>query len=170
MNRPERKRRTRQHIIADLSTNYVERTILACGYSIERIGSDYGYDLLMFTYDANGEVENGLVHLQIKATDSPNRIAGGNAISFGLDRRDLALWLAEPYPVILVVYDAESSIGYWLHIQDYFSKLADFSIENAPESLSVHMSTSSILDEDAVRLFARYRDNAILRFRGGTSE
>ena len=31
-----RKRRTREHVIADLSVNHVERQALLCGYAIER--------------------------------------------------------------------------------------------------------------------------------------
>jgi hypothetical protein len=65
-----RKRRTREHVIADLSVNYVERFILRCGWTVERSRYDYGIDLYMQTYSANGEVESGWVRLQLKATDS----------------------------------------------------------------------------------------------------
>ena len=65
-----KKRRTRQHIIAELSVNYVERYALQCGFSVERVEHDYGIDLVLFTYDANGEIENGQVYLQLKATDN----------------------------------------------------------------------------------------------------
>lgn len=44
----ERKRRERSHVIADLSVNHVERQILRCWHSVERIEHDYGIDLLMF--------------------------------------------------------------------------------------------------------------------------
>lgn len=73
-----RKRRTREHIIADLSVNHVERQVLLCGYTVERHRHDYGLDLLMSTYDHNGEVENGEVRLQLKATDHLNRVQGGD--------------------------------------------------------------------------------------------
>jgi hypothetical protein len=49
-----RKQRTRQHIIADLSSNFVERFALLCGYSVERFFSDYGLDLTVLTYDETG--------------------------------------------------------------------------------------------------------------------
>lgn len=58
-----RKTRTRAHVIAELSLNHVEYFILQCGFSVERIGTDYGYDLQMYTYDDHGEVENGTVYL-----------------------------------------------------------------------------------------------------------
>ncbi len=57
-----RKRRTREHVIADLSVNYVERQVLLCGFTVERRWHDYGFDLFMNTYDPNGEIECGEVH------------------------------------------------------------------------------------------------------------
>jgi hypothetical protein len=64
------KLRTRAHVLADLSVNYVERQVLLCGCSIQRIYSDYGYDLMMSTFKSNGEIEGGNVFFQVKATDS----------------------------------------------------------------------------------------------------
>ena len=37
-----RKRRTREHVIADLSVNHVERIILEAGHAVQRPTSDYG--------------------------------------------------------------------------------------------------------------------------------
>jgi len=36
---PLRKLRTREHVIADLGVNYVERQVLLCGGSVQRIYS-----------------------------------------------------------------------------------------------------------------------------------
>jgi hypothetical protein len=52
-----RKRRTRSHIIADLSANHIERHVLLCGHTVERVIHDYGVDLLLNTYTADGEME-----------------------------------------------------------------------------------------------------------------
>lgn len=76
-----RKRRTRQHIIADLSCNHIERIALLCGYSVERVRADYGNDLILFTYDEHGEPETGLIYIQAKATDKLSLLAGGATIS-----------------------------------------------------------------------------------------
>ena len=59
-----RKQRTRQHVIADQSVNHVERLIIDEGHTAQRMEKDYGYDLLLFTYDEQGYVEPGLVSLQ----------------------------------------------------------------------------------------------------------
>src|SRR5207253_11267359 len=46
-----RKQRTRQHVIADLSVHHVERFILEEGHTAQGLGSDHGYDLVLFSYD-----------------------------------------------------------------------------------------------------------------------
>jgi hypothetical protein len=87
-----KKRRPREHIIADLSVNHVERYIFLCGYSVERIEYDYGFDLVMFTYDTNGEIENGQIYLQLKAKDSLRILADKETIAFTLERSDIEQW------------------------------------------------------------------------------
>jgi hypothetical protein len=69
--RDARKRRTREHVIADLAVNHVERYVLRRGHTMQRIASDYGLDNFVITYGRTGAVENGLFWFQIKATDHP---------------------------------------------------------------------------------------------------
>src|SRR5262249_34430035 len=107
MNHSPRKRRTRGHIVADLSVNYLERFVLRCGYVLQRVTHDYGLDLLMHTFDANGEVQNGEVRFQVKATEQLKRLANRPIIPWRLRQSDLRHWLNEPMPVILVVYEAQ---------------------------------------------------------------
>jgi len=38
-------------VLADLSVHYVEGFILEAGHTAQQLERDYGYDLLMFTYD-----------------------------------------------------------------------------------------------------------------------
>jgi Domain of unknown function (DUF4365) len=87
-----KKKRPRQHIIADLSVNHVERSIILCGYSVERVDYDYGIDLVIFTYDLNGEIENGHIYVQLKATDTLDVLADQATIAFPLKRADLEFW------------------------------------------------------------------------------
>src|SRR5262245_7182601 len=63
-----KKTRTQEHILAELSVNYVERQVLLRGWSVDRVQHDYGVDLSMSTYSEAGEIENGRVLLQVKAT------------------------------------------------------------------------------------------------------
>jgi hypothetical protein len=117
MTSPPGKVRTRGHVLADLSINYVERQVLLCGCSVQRVHSDYGYDLMMSTYNAQGEIEGGIVFFQVKATDHLPVLADGKAIAWSISRRDLRLWFNEAYPVILVVYAGPDDRAYWLHVQ-----------------------------------------------------
>lgn len=65
-----RKRRTRQHVIAAQSVNFVERFIIDEGHTAQRQEHDYGYDLHLITYDGRGYVEAGSVFLQLKAAEN----------------------------------------------------------------------------------------------------
>ena len=85
MSKSHRKRRTRAHIIADLSVNFVEKCVLQCGWTVQRFNPDYGLDLLMTTFNRHGEIENGDVRLQIKATDAIKVAAGRTAITVRLE-------------------------------------------------------------------------------------
>ncbi|MEC4818158.1 MAG: DUF4365 domain-containing protein [Scytonema sp. PMC 1069.18] len=161
-----RKKRPREHIIADLSVNYVERYVLLCGYSVERIEYDYGYDLLVFTYNAEGEIENGQIYVQLKATDSLSTLADQQTITFTLMRSDLELWLFEPMPCILIIYDARDTQAYWLYLQAYFESLEGFDLSKVGESVTVRLSKNNRLDQQAIKKFARFRDEVLNQLQG----
>jgi hypothetical protein len=63
------KRCTRAHVIADLSVHHLEGQVLLCGYAMERVAHDYGINLELFTLNKKGEIEEGKVLLQVKASD-----------------------------------------------------------------------------------------------------
>lgn len=147
-----RKRRTRGHIIADLSANHVERQALLCGYSVERVIHDYGIDLLLYTYTEEGEVENEIIKIQMKATDSLPVLKDGRTIAFPVLRADLHYWLGEILPVIFVVYDAQADIAYWLYVQAYFQNLPDSGLTQVGETVTLYLSRSDIVDTEAVTL------------------
>jgi hypothetical protein len=105
-------------VIADLSVNYVERFILDAGHTAQRLTPDYGYDLLLFTYDEQGFVEPDSVFLQLKAAEHLQQ--AGSYYVFDLDIRDYNLWMIEKLPVILILFDASRRRAYWLDVQRYF--------------------------------------------------
>lgn len=156
-----RKRRTREHVIADLSVHHVEGFVLRCGWTVERMRHDYGIDLLMQTYNANGEVESGRVLYQLKATDSLKPSADGSVIPVRLEWRDLLFWLNEVKPVILVVYDAHQDRAYWLNVQEYFRGQQWAKRAGSATTVTVHVPTVNALNEEAIRLFARFRDRRV---------
>src|SRR5207249_1101828 len=91
-----RKQRTRQHVIADQSVHHVERFILDEGHTAQRLERDYGYDLLLFTYDEQGYAEPGYAYFQFKAAEQLAVV--GASFVFDLDIRDYHLWMLEKMP------------------------------------------------------------------------
>jgi hypothetical protein len=144
---PPLKRRTREHVIADLSVNHVERQALLCGFSVQRIGPDYGYDLLVFTFDANGEPENGDIRLQLKATERLQLQRRRATYPFAVEMVDLRHWKGEVSPVILVLYEAETDQAYWLHVQDYLKEQVTYKVDWAQRTLTVQVPRDNLLDE-----------------------
>jgi hypothetical protein len=161
-----RKRRTREHIIADLSVNFVEKCILQCGWTVQRFNPDYGLDLLMTTFDRRGEIENGDVRLQVKATDSIKVVAGRSALVVRLEWRDVVYWLNEPLPVIFVVYDAKADKAWWLYLQEALREAGRQAPPRRTATWTVHVPLANVLDAGAVRRFRNFRDAALARSRG----
>jgi hypothetical protein len=158
-----RKRRTREHVIADLSVNHVERLVLRCGWTAERTRHDYGLDLVMRSYSASGEIENGTVWLQLKATDHCPWTRDKRAIPVRLQWRDLLSWVNDPMPVILVIYDAVADRAFWLHVQEYFRAWRWAERARTAATVTVHVPAGQVLDEAAVRRFAGFRDECLRR-------
>jgi hypothetical protein len=159
-----RKRRTREHIIADMSANHVERHALLCGYSVERVFHDYGVDLLLYTYNAQGEVENEMVRIQLKATDKPAMRERGQKIAFVLQKADIDYWLGERLPVMLIVYDGKAEIAYWLHVQSYFQNQKEFDLAQGRKTMTVYLGISDVVDRETMREFARIKSESLLHW------
>jgi len=161
---PRRKRRTRDHEIADLGVNHVERQVLRCGYTLERFTHDYGLDFAMFTYDSRGEVDVGSVLIQVKATEQLKWPAGAATFPFRVSRTDLATWFCQYTPVILAVYDVAADRAYWVYVQAYCAQLPDFDLFRLGRSVTIHIPVGNILDEASVRRFAEFRDRIQVQF------
>jgi hypothetical protein len=117
----KRKRRTREHIIADLSVHHVEGLALKCGYSVQRIVADYGYDLRLDTFNDAGEVESEQILLQLKASDNLRQyeLAQEEVFSFPISVKDYCAWTEAVLPVFFILYDAQLGEAYWLDVHDH---------------------------------------------------
>jgi len=160
-----RKRRTREHVIADLSANHVERHALLCGYSVERIFHDYGIDLLIATYDDSGQYENGEIRVQLKATDRLKVVSGAEYVTIRVPREDLLHWLGELMPVILTVYDAQADVAYWVYVQNYFAGQPGFDLHRTPAQMTVRIPRANVVHQAAMRQFAAHRDAILAQTR-----
>lgn len=73
----------------------------------------------------------------------------------------MLFWLNEGEPVILVLYDAREDKAYWLNVQEYFRLIHWKERATAAVTVTVHIPAKNVLDEAAIRLFARYRDELV---------
>jgi hypothetical protein len=160
------KTRTRAHVLADLSINYVERQLLLSGSAVQRVRSDNGYDLAMSTFDADGQIEPGVVYFQVKATDHLRLLADGQAVALVLSRRDLRLWLDELFPVILVLYDGQRNRAYWLDIQAHFAGRSSAELFLAAVTVTGRVPVAQRFNPRSVRRIIRGKNRSQARFQG----
>lgn len=160
-----KKRRTREHVIADLSANHVERHTLLAGFTAERRVHDYGIDLTISTYDANGNVENAQIHVQLKATDHPKWVEQGRMIACRIERADLRAWLNEPMPVILVVYDVTVDVAYWLYVQEHFQRRPRFEPARGSVKVTIRIPRTNVVNVAAMRHFAHCRNHLLAQMK-----
>ncbi len=154
--RHRRKRRTREHVIEEMSVNFLERQVLRRSHQLQiPARREYGCDATMFHFAANGEIEWGEVRFQLKATDRLKTIAKGKFISFAVEFRDIHFWCFEDdraYPFVLVVYDAPKHRAFWLDVQKYVEDNA-IDIESEQATLTVRIPSTNKLDLKAIDRF-----------------
>lgn len=158
------KKRTRQHVIAAQSVNYVERFILDEGHTAERIVSDYGYDLVLYFYDEEGYAEEGAVYLQLKASEKWK--ASGQNLVFDMDLRDYARWTREPMPVILILFDASKRRAYWLYVQHYFSASPQNKLGQSAKTVRIRIPKQQVVNRSAIKKMRAYKQRVLEQLEG----
>jgi hypothetical protein len=143
-----RKRRTREHVIADLSIHHVEGFILEEGHTVQRLGSDYGYDLIVWTFDEQGYAEPGAIYAQFKAMEALEK--RGQDYVYDLDIRDYNLWVREEAPVLLILFDATRRRAFWLPVQRYFREGASRQPRKGAKTVRVRVPQRQIVNRSAI--------------------
>ena len=162
-----RKQRTRQHVIADLSVHHVEGFVLAEGHTVQQFDRDYGYDLLLTTYDDQGYVESGFLPIQLKAAETLRAV--GPDYAFDLDIRDYNLWMSEDRPVILVLYDVSRRRAYWLSVRDYFHREPNRRPKKGAKWVRARVPKRRVVNRKAVGAWRDLKRGVRLRIVGGES-
>jgi hypothetical protein len=162
-----RKQRTREHIIADQGVNVVERFILDNGYTGERTRSDYGFDVVLTTFDEQGCVEEGYIRLQVKATDhiaEYELTRNKDVFAFTIDIKDFHLWTNEPVPVFFILYDAVRRRAYWLYVQAYF---ATHPLRKADvQAVTLHIPKKNVLGKRTIKWMREKKADVLRQMQG----
>ena len=156
-----RPKRTREHVIASQSQNYVEKFFIDKGHTVDR-PTDYGTDVLANTFDEHGYAENGDIRLQLKASDNLKLSTDKSYISFAIESKHYDLWLNEPYPVFLILYDATKAEAYYLYMQEYFTAGMSKKPRTNAETMTVRIPVKNRFTEHTVD-YMRERKAAILQ-------
>jgi hypothetical protein len=162
---PHRKLRTREHVLADLSYNFLEKKVLLRGHWLDAPRNDYGVDAIMFHHGPEGEVENGEVRFQLKATDRLDLHAEQGHIAQRVSARDLRYWYFESYPFILIVFDAARDRVFWLHVQSYLDQRPEF-LESASELLTLHVPFRNRVTLRTIDMFRKLSLEVVAHDRG----
>jgi len=151
-------------VIAAQSTNHVERFIIDEGHTAQRLESDYGYDLILMTYDAQGYAEPGSVFLQLKASET--LAESGTDYAFNLDVRDYNLWVTELMPVVLVLFDASRRRAFWLPVQSYFEEDPSRTPKRGAKTVRVRVPKRQAVSRRAVARLRASKQEIFDRFAG----
>jgi hypothetical protein len=117
----EHKRRTREHVIEEMSLNFLERKVLERGHQlVPATRREYGWDATMFHFSPKtGALENGEVRFQLKATDNLPDDSPFATCQVAMQHLHYWYWEAQRLPFVLVMYDAMRDRAYWLDIRSY---------------------------------------------------
>jgi hypothetical protein len=142
------KRRTRAHIIEELSLNYLERKVLGRGHQLVPASKrEYGWDATMFHFSPGvGEIENGEVRFQLKATDHLNEAK--SFVTCQIASKDLRYWYweAQRLPFVLVLYDARRNRAFWVDIRSYIDD-RQLDIEETQQQITVRIpAKNTVID------------------------
>ena len=159
-----RKLRTREHILEDLSENYLERKVLLRGHLLRRPSRDYGVDVIMFHFSKNGELENGEVRIQLKATDGLRVVHDGQSVSFPVKVGHLRQWSLEIHPFFLIVYDAQNDRAFWLHVQAYVDRFPEV-LNPEQTRVNVRVPTRNLLTLKSIDHFRKLSLRTIEEYR-----
>ena len=142
-----KKLRTRQHIIEDLGLNHIERQILLSGNVLRRFNeNDYGYDGMIETFNERGEAENLIFMVQLKSTDKIQLSLEKGGFIVDLSKRDLELWLKNTLTVLLILYDAQEEVAYFVDLQAYFNE-NKLLLQNVHKFVRIFMPQKSVFDK-----------------------
>lgn len=160
------KKRTRAHVLADLSLVHVQYFIVNAGFTSEATTKDYGYDLTVNTFDPRGIIEPGSLLVQLKASETLPRHADGIHVVFDLEVKDYNLWKDEPNPVFLVLFDARSRRAYWLYFQRYIRNDSNRKPKAGAESVRVKVPLANRVRTDFFRHARRIKLDVMSKILG----
>ena len=61
-------------------------------------------------------------------------------------------------PLMLVIYDAQADVAYWLYVQAYFGRQTGFNLSQVGRTVTVRVPGNNIVNQNAMQMFARFQN------------
>jgi hypothetical protein len=137
-----------------MSLNFLERKVLERGHQLVPAPKrEYGWDATMYHFSPGlGEIENGEVRFQLKATDRLNE--SKSFIRCKVSVKDLFYWYweAQRIPFVLVLYDAQRHRAFWVDIRNYIDE-SQLSNKKTQQHLTVRIPSGNMVDVGTIDTF-----------------
>jgi hypothetical protein len=146
-----------------MSFHYLGYLIVRCGFTFEADRADYGYDGSIFTFDAQGQIENSYIFVQLKATDNIRMSHDKKYVHFRISKKDVDLWQDEIVPVYLVVFDSIEVRAYWIYLQKYFEQKGIRARKLKTDTITIELDAAQVVDESAVEAWRTDKAAVIAR-------
>ncbi|MCP4411864.1 MAG: DUF4365 domain-containing protein [Gammaproteobacteria bacterium] len=117
------QRQTWQHIFEGRSEDQLKDAFKSVGWVVERLRHDYGEDLFARPFE-NGNPTGNDFFIQLKGTDNVEQyhLRDKQTFSYPIELVNLMQWYSFTLPVILIIWDITSRIGFWLHVQPFIKQ------------------------------------------------
>jgi predicted enzyme involved in methoxymalonyl-ACP biosynthesis len=106
-----------------------------------------------------------VVYVQLKATDYIERYTREENFSYVFEKAHLDIWLNEPMPVIIVLFDAQNEVAYWVYLQAYFEQ-KEISLLSAQKTFTIYFDQHNIVSRDAVKKWQAYKNHVLAQIDG----
>jgi tetratricopeptide (TPR) repeat protein len=116
------KRKTWQHEFEETSELQLRLLLDEPKWLVDRWGRDYGEDLFVRIFEDGARTGHDF-YIQLKGTDDVEQygLQTSDAFSYPVDLTNLRQWHRFTFPVVFVLWDITSKVGYWLHLQPYLN-------------------------------------------------
>jgi hypothetical protein len=134
-----------------VSRNQLKEFLESHSFITTDITPDLGEDFLVRIYDKG--VSTGLsFYVQLKSVDSVEKhLLKDGDISYPFEVKDLEHWSVQAVPVILVIWDVEKKLGWWLWINDAIEFLQRTNPDWAhSKTVNVHIPFKNQLNDGAL--------------------
>ena len=119
---------------------------------------EYSYDATVRTFNKKGEIEPDVFFIQVKSTSKIEFSAKHNGYRLELEKRDMELWLDETWPVLVVLYDGENDIGYFVELHEYFKKNR-LILQDINKYKSIYLSADNVFTPETIIKYHKKKNN-----------